>query len=101
MADAELYGIGVRVTDLVSGFAGGVVNALFFMKNATPRDVVASVIGGAITTAYLAPWVARQMGTDTSVIGFIIGLTAMAICQQLLSLVPGWVQKFRGGGKVE
>lgn len=94
-----LNAVGVKVTDVAAGFAGGIVNALFFIKNLTPRDVIASIIGGALTTAYLAPPAAKMLGTDSSVVGFIIGLTAMAICQQLILLVPGWFKRFQGGPK--
>ena len=94
-----LSAIGVKITDVVAGLAGGIVNALFFIKSLTPRDVIASILGGSITTAYLAPVVGKTMGTDSQVVGFIIGLTAMAICQQLILMVPGWFKRFQGGPK--
>ena len=70
--------LGIKIPDLVSGFGGGVVNALFFQR-AKPIDALASVIGGAITANYLAPVAAHLSGTDEGVAGFIVGVTAMAI----------------------
>lgn len=86
--------IGIRVPDLVSGFGGGVVNALFFQRG-KPVDVVASVVGGAITANYLAETVSKIAGTELGVSGFIVGVTAMAICQGILSVVKAWMSKFQ------
>jgi hypothetical protein len=87
-----LTSIGIKIPDLAAGFGGGVVNALFF-KRGKPMDVVASVVGGAITANFLAQSVGRLCGTDVGVSGFIVGVTAMAICQGLLGAVKSKMQK--------
>lgn len=99
MANPDLLtSLGIRVPDLVSGFGGGVVNALFFQRG-KPVDVIASMLGGAITANYLASTVSHIIGTDIGVSGFVVGVTAMAICQGLLSVVPGWFKRFQSGNK--
>lgn len=103
MPDGDfLAQFGIRVPDVVSGLGGGVVNALFFQR-AQPMDAVASVIGGAITANYMAGLLASGIGhiigtePDRGVAGFIVGVTAMAICQGLLVSVRGWIKRFQFG----
>lgn len=93
MASGDLLAaIGIKIPDLVAGFAGGVVNALFFQRG-KPLDVVASLIGGAVTANYMTSAVSKITGTDTGVAGFIVGVTAMAICQGLFAAVQSRMKK--------
>ena len=92
--------LGIKIPDLVSGFGGGVVNALFFQR-AKPLDALASVIGGAITANYLAPVAAHLSGTDEGVAGFIVGVTAMAICQGLFAVVNGWMNRLKANKEAD
>jgi hypothetical protein len=88
--------LGIRIPDLVAGFMGGVVNALFFSKG-RPIDVVASLVGGALTANYLTTPVAHIGGLDEGVAGFIVGVTAMAICQSLFSVANSWTARIVRG----
>lgn len=90
---ADLFAwLGIRVPDLLAGFMGGVVNALFFVKG-RPIDVVASLVGGAITANYLTSAVAHVAGLDQGVAGFVVGVTAMAICQSFFSVASAWTSR--------
>lgn len=92
MAPDFLATIGIRIPDLVAGFAGGVVNALFFQRG-RPLDAVASLIGGAITANYMTASVSHIAGIDMGVSGFVVGVTAMRICQGLFNIVQNRMGK--------
>lgn len=83
-----LEDLGLNAKLLVAGFAGGVVHALVF-KQAEPAAVVGSVITGTLTANFLAPVVSHYTGgwIDGGGCAFIVGLTAMVICQGLVSIV--------------
>lgn len=86
--------VGIKVPDLAAGFGGGVINALWFQRG-KPLDVVTSVVGGAITANFLTGTVSKISGLEPGAAGFLVGLTAMVICQGLFSKVRGW---FGGSG---
>ena len=94
-----LSGIGVRVPELVSGFAGGLVKILF-TRGARPAELIASAIGGALTSNYLSETFSHLVGKaigeglDLGVAGFVVGLTAMTICQKVIVVVGDWVNRF-------
>lgn len=69
------------------------VNALFFQRT-NPGAAIASVLGGAITANYLAQTASHVASIDTGVAGFVVGMTAMAICQGLLNIVQTWLKRF-------
>lgn len=92
--------LGVRLSDIVAGFSGGVVNAFVF-KRSNPAAIVGSVVVGACTAAYLAPTAARYLGVTTgttdSAAAFIVGLCGMAICQGLLEAAKRFKPTLPGG----
>lgn len=92
-----LESVGVRLSDLVAGFGGGVVNALFFQRT-SPGGALASVIGGAITANFLTGLAVDIVGQhlQPGVAGFIVGMTAMAICQGLFVVVNNWIKRLTG-----
>lgn len=79
---------GLNAQRLIAGFSGGVVHALVF-KQRDAAAVIASVLTGTLTANFLSPIAARYVGTWLGDGGcaFIVGLTAMAICQGMVSLV--------------
>lgn len=91
--------LGIKLPDVVSGFLGGVVNA-FIMRDSRPWSVIASVLTGAIAANYLVEPVARYLSLTHGPTGFLIGLTAMVLCQGALSAARKW-RPFttNGGGK--
>lgn len=78
--------LGLRLPDLVAGFAGGVASS-FVMKQSDPRAIVASVVVGTLTAGYLGEPATRMFGTAGYAASFIVGLGAMAICQGLIAAV--------------
>lgn len=78
--------LGLRLPDLVAGFAGGVTNA-FVMRRAEPVAIVGSVVVGTLTAAYLGEPAARALGTSGSAAAFIVGLAGMAVCQGIIAAV--------------
>lgn len=81
--------LGIKVPDIVSGIAGGMVNALVFQRS-SPWAAVASVLVGGLTSNYLAEPAASKLGLSVGPAGFIIGLTAMVICQGVMAGVQRW-----------
>lgn len=78
---------GLNVVRLSAGFGGGVVHALM-RKHATPLAVVASVLAGTITANYLGAAVGHYLPTwvGDGAVAFLVGLSAMEICQGLMRL---------------
>lgn len=89
-----LEDLGLNAKLLVAGFAGGVVHALVF-KQRSPSGVIASVLTGTLTANFLAPVAEHYVGDWLGAGGsaFVVGLTAMAICQGVVGLVNA---KLRG-----
>ena len=86
--------LGVKMPDLVAGFAGGVVNAFIF-KRADPVSIVGSMIVGALTANYLSESVGHYLGTSGGAAAFIVGLAGMAICQGIVEAAKSW-KPFQG-----
>lgn len=100
MAGDFLQDIGVKVPDLFAGLAGGVVRTLFDYSNFKPLVTILSAISGALTANYLAATFAAGfdklfhswfgVDLDHGVAGFIVGLTAMTLCQAIILRVRRW-----------
>lgn len=86
---AILDEIGIRLPDLIAGFAGGVVNAFVF-KRSDPVSIVGSMIVGAFTANYLAEPAMKYLGTGAGATAFIVGLCGMAICQGIIAAARKW-----------
>lgn len=89
MADGLLAEFGIRLNDLIAGFAGGVVNSFVFRRS-EPWSVIGSMIVGALTANYLTEPVSRYIGTGSGPAGFIVGLAGMAICQGIVEAAKSW-----------
>lgn len=85
----QLAELGLRVHDLIAGFAGGVVNAFVFRRTA-PYAVISSIIAGALTANYLGAHAARMLGLSGGAAAFIVGLAAMAVCQRIVEAARNW-----------
>ena len=81
--------LGIKLQDIVAGFAGGIVNAFMFQRS-DPWSVIGSVVVGSLTAAYLTDYVARFLGTTGQAVPFIVGLTGMALCQGIVSAAKSW-----------
>lgn len=84
-----LIQIGVKMPDLVAGFAGGVVNAFVF-RRADPVSIIGSMIVGAFSANYLSEPISRYLGTGAGASAFIVGLAGMAICQGIVEAAKSW-----------
>lgn len=88
MAD-WLLELGIKVPDLVAGFAGGVVNAFVF-KRSRPWAIVGSVVVGALTANYVGEPLSKFLGMGGGTGAFIAGLAGMALCQGLVDAARRW-----------
>lgn len=91
MKDWILY-LGIRPADLVAGFLGGVVNALYF-RQAGAWGFVASTIAGAVMANYVGEIVARSLsgiGVTQGAASFLVGLGGMALAQGLIEMMKQW-----------
>lgn len=95
--------LGVKITHVVAGFAGGVVRA--FMVGHNFWTAISSVIIGALTAGYLTTPIYKAalaylpVHEDPSTehaVSFLVGLTAMLICDGILHVVKTWSDEPRG-----
>lgn len=91
MADEPslLIYLGIKMPDMVAGFAGGIVNTFVF-KRSNPISIIGSMIVGALTANYLSEAAAHYTGTSGGAASFIVGLTGMAVCQGIVDSVKKW-----------
>lgn len=102
MMDSDLRELGITIKHLIAGFAGGVVSALL-MRNVRPLEALSSVLGGTLAANYFTEHAVKTMGFGEGAAGFLIGLTAMILCQKIIEAVRKWVpgigrQNINGGG---
>ncbi len=102
MTDPVQALIGVKLSHLLAGLAGGVVRALL-RPGVTMLGSITAAITGTITAAYLTPLVVYHFGqwgwlpslAEQAIqmehaVGFIVGLTGMTICEGIIGLVQRW-----------
>lgn len=89
--------LGLKISDLVGGGAGGTVVALI-MQKAGIYNIVGSVIIGTFTAGYLTAWVVHFTGTFDGGAPFVVGLCATPICAMILKGITRWFPK-QGGGQ--
>lgn len=90
---------GVKATHLLAGVAGGTVRAL--LAGGGWFAAVTSVIIGSLTAAYLTTpsyqiatsYLALPVENSTEhAIGFLVGLTAMVVCEGTLKYAKSWAR---------
>lgn len=90
--------LGIKTTHLVAGVAGGAVRAL--LAGGGWLAAISSVVIGSLTAGYLTtpvyaaarayfPVLTGDISTEHA-IGFLVGLTAMLICEGVLRFIRGW-----------
>lgn len=90
--------IGIKATHLLAGVAGGTVRA--FLAGGGWIAAVSSVVIGSLTAGYLTtpiysgvkayfPGVHSDVSSEHAV-SFLVGLTAMLICEGVLRAARGW-----------
>lgn len=90
MINEELHALGITIKHLIAGFAGGVVSALL-MRNVRPFEALSSVLGGTLAANYFTEHAVRTLGFGEGAAGFLIGLTAMILCQKIIEAARKWV----------
>lgn len=95
MSDGGWIGLGLNLQDMIAGFAGGVVNS-FVLNKSKPMDVVASMICGALTANYLGEMASTYIGANRGAGTFIIGMSAMAVCQGIIEAARRGKSHFGG-----
>lgn len=90
--------LGIKLTHLLAGVAGGTVRA--FLAGGGWLAAVSSVVIGSLTAGYLTtpvyagmrayfPSMSKDISSEHAV-GFLVGLTAMLICEGVLRAARGW-----------
>ena len=89
--------IGIKLTHVLAGLAGGTVRAL--LMGGGWWAAVTSVIAGSLTSAYMTTPVYSLAIAYTPIahdassehaIGFLVGLTAMLLCEGALRAARSW-----------
>lgn len=93
-----LQWLGIKLPDLIAGFAGGLVNAFVF-RRADPWSVIGSLVVGACTANYLGEPAAHILGLSAGAAAFIVGLAGMAIVQGIVEAAKNYKFQFGGGSK--
>lgn len=75
--------IGWDLKMMAAGFCGGVLHAVVFKAN-TFLSAFLSIISGSLTANYAGLYVSKAFGTSEGFGGFIVGLTAIFICQGII-----------------
>lgn len=86
-ANPEATILGVKLTMLIAGFAGGVVT-LSFLRELDKTQSVLAVFTGMVTAAYGTPVVSYYLGLPQAVelgAAFFVGITAM-------NIIPGAIK---------
>jgi Na+/proline symporter len=79
MAEPLSAAIGVKLSTMVAGFAGGVVS-LAFLQGLTRRQALLAVLVGCLTAVYLTPVAVYKFGVGPELengTAFVLGLCAM------------------------
>jgi hypothetical protein len=94
-----LASIGIRVSSLFAGFAGGLVGA-WADEKAGLGTWIAYAVGGGLTANYLAVEATHFLPAWISEggAGFIVGGSALMIVRTIKGLVNSWRPQW-GGGK--
>ena len=90
--------LGIKLTHLLAGVAGGIVRAL--LAGGSWMASVSSVVIGSLTAGYLTTPVYAAAkayfpaltgdASSEHAIGFLVGLTAMLICEGVIRAADGW-----------
>ena len=95
MSDPLQSFVGIKLSSVLAGFAGGVVRALM-LPRITPWQAFSSCIVGALTAGYLTPVAMHYLpfagttGGGEGAVGYAIGLTSMLICEGIIVAVRRW-----------
>lgn len=100
MEPDPLAALGIKLSHLIAGLAGGSVR--YLLAGGSWFSAVASVVIGSLTAAYLtvpvysllmsyAPGSPSQPAEHAT--GFLVGLTAMVLCEGVMKRARAWSVK--------
>lgn len=87
--------LGVKLSTLVAGFAGGIVS-LAFLQGLSRPQAIGAVVVGTLSAAYLTPFAVDKLGIAPTLqngAAFVIGLCAMSIIPAVQKGVTVWAGK--------
>lgn len=95
--------IGVKLVNIASGFAGGIVRGLVNPHYTWPTRISSAIVGG-LTAGYATPPVSifvrrwfdlwgYPSGDLEGSVGFLLGLVGMTICEAAIR----WAKRWRDG----
>lgn len=93
---------GFRVPELVAGLSGGIVRALWAKEGL--GSLLTSACGGALTANFISGTfshlISKILGEplDPGVSGFLVGLTAMTLCQAAIGKISDMAKRWSNGG---
>jgi hypothetical protein len=93
MSEPISTALGVKLSTIVAGFAGGIVS-LAFLKNLTRLQAVIAVVTGSLCAAYLTPVATLKLGVSADLqnaAAFVIGLCSMNIVPAIKMGFTAWV----------
>lgn len=84
-----LLELGIRLPDLVAAFFGGVAS-VFFVRNVTPWEALASFVVGLTLGTYLGEMFARPLGIATTTAACLVAFAGMGIAQGIMEAAKVW-----------
>ena len=91
MSSGVLAALGLKVSTLVAGFCGSVVN-IAASENMTRTKAAASVLIGTLCAAYLPQLILAEYHLGPTLengVAFVCGLCGLAFALRILSMVEG------------
>lgn len=79
-----LLQFGIDIKMIIAGFCGGVVHTFVF-RQTDPYTAIGSIVAGIVTANYVAASAAKSFGISDGFAGFAVGLSAMAVCQGIVT----------------
>ena len=89
MSEPITTALGIKVSTLVAGFAGGLVSMAFMPPSAPKSQVFFSVLVGCLSAGWVTPLALYKFDFPPQIengIGFLIGLTAMSLIPYILRI---------------
>ena len=92
----DMSDLGLNSKILLSGFAGGIVHTFFFGEK-NIWAISGTIIGGMLTANYVGEFTASIAHVPDTLGGFLVGLSAMIVCQGIMGMVKSRINsKGRG-----
>lgn len=81
-----LIQLGLDIKMIVAGFVGGVIHTFIF-RQTDLYTAIGSILAGIGTANYIGRTAATMLNVNEGFGGFVVGLSAMAICQGIVAAI--------------